>query len=243
MPARHSHGTSRPSRKPKLLNAESIRARWVRAQIVRLKSSGMSFDEIAETITAIGRGELRPRNLIPDGVTFEPDYRISKRSCHQAYKLALAELEPFNIEDIRTTLNSRVDGLLLKLNLLLHRKEVQGDPELVIKLIGEIRKTIQLIAEINGVMRPDSGKTAGDTERRLGISEKTIELLYARLTIGVVKEADEAKPIDLTRGTTQPATAPEIERQPARVPIEKKPDKFIEYLVAERRRKRYGFGP
>ena len=86
---RHADGTWRNSNKPIVVSVEVQRARFVEAETLHLKKMGLSFQDIADQITSIGRGQAQPMTKIAEGIIFPADYRISKQACHRAIKKRL----------------------------------------------------------------------------------------------------------------------------------------------------------
>jgi len=76
---RHPNGTWRGARQPVVVSEAVLRARWVEAETIHLKRMGLSFDAIAEQITRVGRRQAQAIVTIADGVTFPPDFQISRQ--------------------------------------------------------------------------------------------------------------------------------------------------------------------
>jgi hypothetical protein len=76
---RNLDGTWRSTRKAIIVSEAVRRARWVEAETIRLKRPGMSFDQIAEHITNVGRGQAQPMVVTSD-ISFPADYQISKQA-------------------------------------------------------------------------------------------------------------------------------------------------------------------
>src|SRR5580704_14181752 len=87
---RHADGTWRNSNKPIVISIDVQRARFVEAETLHLKKMGLSFQDIADRITSIGRGQAQPMTKIAEGISCQADYRISKQACHRAVKKAIA---------------------------------------------------------------------------------------------------------------------------------------------------------
>jgi hypothetical protein len=54
MMKRQPDGTWRNTRSPMVASPEIVRGRWVEAEVLRLKTMGLSFEEMAEQITRVG---------------------------------------------------------------------------------------------------------------------------------------------------------------------------------------------
>jgi hypothetical protein len=112
---RQPDGTWRSTRQPIVVSEAIRRARWQEAEISRLKTMGLSFEEIAEAITRVGRGETQPMIPVPPGVTFPPDYTLSKQACHKAFTRALAKQPAIAIEELRKVDYVRSEEMFLNL--------------------------------------------------------------------------------------------------------------------------------
>ena len=87
---RNLDGTWRSMRKAIIVSDAVRRARWVEAETIRLKRMGFSFEEIAEHMTSVSRGQAQAMVATSD-IGFLVDYQISKQACHRAFKKALAQ--------------------------------------------------------------------------------------------------------------------------------------------------------
>jgi hypothetical protein len=76
---------------------------------------GLSFEEIAEQIGRVGRGQAQAIVTIPDGVTFPSNYRISKQACHKAFTRAITRTPALNVEELRTIDTARSEEMFLNL--------------------------------------------------------------------------------------------------------------------------------
>lgn len=115
MMKRQQDGTFRSTRQSAVVSESVFRAKWVQAETVRLKIVGFSFEEIAEQIGRVGRGHAQAIVAIPDGVTFPPDYRISKQACHKAFTRAIARTPALNVEELRKIDTARSEEMFLNL--------------------------------------------------------------------------------------------------------------------------------
>ena len=97
---RNLDGTWRSMRKPIIVSEAVRRARWVEAESIRLKRMGFSFEEIAEHITSVGRGQAQPMVATSD-IDFPADYQISKQACHRAFKKALTREPALEVVELR----------------------------------------------------------------------------------------------------------------------------------------------
>jgi hypothetical protein len=99
-----------------MMVSEAVRrARWVEAEVVRLKHMGLSFDAIAEQITRIGRGQAQPITPTPDGLSFPPDYQISRQACHKALRKTIAREPSLAVEEFRKIDHARSEDMFMNL--------------------------------------------------------------------------------------------------------------------------------
>jgi len=145
MAARNSDGTIRNVRSSKLLKARTIRARWVEAEVLRLKRLGLSFEAIAAQITLIGRGQAQGMNPLPQGVTFAADYRISAMACCKAFHRALDREPNLEADAMRRLDTERCEEIFLNLQPLIRK----GNPRAAAVGI----KVLSHKASINGYQR------------------------------------------------------------------------------------------
>jgi hypothetical protein len=115
MMQRQPDGTWRNTRRPMVTSSAVLRARWVEAEVLRLKTMGLSFEEIAEQITRVGLGKSPPLVAIPPEVTFPDDYAISRQACHKAFKKAIARHPALEVEELRKLDNARSEEMFLNL--------------------------------------------------------------------------------------------------------------------------------
>jgi hypothetical protein len=86
---RNPDGTFRNARHAVVLSDRIIRARWVTAEILRCKRTGLSMAEIAVHVTRVGRGNEKAFSSLPDGIFFPPEYRIGESAVFKAYHKAM----------------------------------------------------------------------------------------------------------------------------------------------------------
>jgi hypothetical protein len=158
---RHADGTWRNSNKPMVVSVEVQRARWVEAETLHLKKIGLSFQEIADQITSIGRGQGQPMTKIAEGITFPADYRISKQACHQAVKKAIAREPSLELEELRKIDDARCEDMWLNLQPGI-RKGNARSIEVGVKVLGHR-------ARISGLAAPEKHELTGKDGRPLTI--------------------------------------------------------------------------
>jgi hypothetical protein len=109
---RQPDGTWRGTRQPVVASAAVVGARWIEAETVRLKQMGLAFDAIAERISRVGRGQATP---LPAGVSFRPDYTITRQACHKAFHKAIAREPSLEIEELRRLDLARCEEMYMNL--------------------------------------------------------------------------------------------------------------------------------
>jgi hypothetical protein len=146
MRKRNADGTWRSARKAIRVSERVRIARWVEAETLRLKRLGLSFDAIAEQITKIGRGEAQAMVTMSDGVTFPPDYRISRQACCKAFRKAITREPNLEAMEMRLVDTERCEDMFLALQPGMRK----GDPRSVEVAV----KVLAHKAEINGYKAP-----------------------------------------------------------------------------------------
>jgi hypothetical protein len=115
MPARNTDGTIRNARSPMILKPRSIVARWVSAEILRCKRTGLSMAAIAVHIGRVGQGHEPPLSPLPDSIEFPADYRLSESAVFKAYHKAMDQQPAINAEVFRKEDTARCEEMYLKL--------------------------------------------------------------------------------------------------------------------------------
>ena len=157
-------------------SAAVLRARWIEAETIRLKQMGLSFDAIAEQITRVGLGQATPLLAMPAGVTFPPDYTISKQACHKAFRKALAREPALELEEMRKLDNARSEEMYMNLQPGI-RKGSARSVEVGIKVLDHA-------AKINGYVAPQRHQLTGKDGQPLTL----VQLLEA---VGPISDDDQ----------------------------------------------------
>jgi hypothetical protein len=144
---RHPDGRFRGNRAPMRLSDRKVISEWVKSQTVRLKRMGVgSFDTIAELLTKAGRGDHVPTVVLPENVTFPPNYRISKVACCKAYRSRMEREPSLEAEEHRRLDTERCEEMFFALQANVRK----GDPKSVEAAI----RVLNHKAEINGLKSP-----------------------------------------------------------------------------------------
>jgi hypothetical protein len=130
-----------------------LRARWVESETLHLKRMGLTFDAIANQITRVGRSQAPAMIAVPDGVTFPPDYKISRQACHKALTKALARVPALAVEELRKLDSARSEEMWLNLQPGIR----QGD----LRAIEVGVKVLDHSAKINGYSAPQKHELSG----------------------------------------------------------------------------------
>src|SRR5262249_9970374 len=147
---RHPDGRYRGNRSPVQVNDRILISRWVETEVIRLKRMGIvSFETIADLLTRAGRGESVPVTM-PPGVTFPPDYRISKMGCCKAYRRRMEKEPNLAAAEHRRLDTERCEELFLALQPGIRK----GDP----RSIDAAARVLGHKAEINGLRAPARGE-------------------------------------------------------------------------------------
>jgi hypothetical protein len=142
---RQPDGKWRGVRQPVVASESMLRARWVEAETICLKRMGLSFDAIADQITAVGLGKATPMVAIPAGVSFPPDYGITKQACHKAFRKAIKREPSIELDEMRKLDTARSEEMFANLQPAIRK----GNPKAIQVGIGVLDHT----AKINGLQR------------------------------------------------------------------------------------------
>jgi hypothetical protein len=175
MMKRQPDGTWRNTRQAVTISDAVRRARWVAAATLSLKRMGLSFDAIAEQIGRVGRGRAQPLVEIPAGLTFPPDYTISRQACHKAFKKAIAREPSLELEEFRKLDTERAEAMFMNLQPAIRK----GHPraiEIGVKLLDHT-------AKIQGYASPQRHELTGKDGQPL-------TLLQVLKVIGPIPDED-----------------------------------------------------
>jgi hypothetical protein len=160
-----------------MIVSEAVRrARWVEIEVVHLKCMAFSFDAIAEQITRVGRGQAQAFTPLPDGLSFPPDYQISRQACHKAWRKAIAREPALEVEELRKLDNSRSEELYMNLQPGIRK----GNPRAVEVGI----KVLDHTAKINGYAASQKHELTGKDGKPLTL----VQLLEA---VGPITDEDK----------------------------------------------------
>src|SRR5215472_10420023 len=178
---RNSDGTIRSTNRSRRLTSRSIIARWVEAETLHLKRLGMSYQAIAEHITAVAQGQRNAMVTLPAEMRFPDGYRISTQAVHSAFKRGIVRLPNAEADELRKLDTERLEDMLLSLQPGIR----QGDPRAV--EVGV--KVLNHKAEINGYKAPAKVEVSSDTRINLEVQQEAQMLSdLDRLTIEELRE-------------------------------------------------------
>src|SRR3977135_2799779 len=129
--ARNSDGRFRNNNKSMTVSNSTLIARWVEAEVLRLKLLGLPFTAIAKQITDVGRGQQRPLTPLPPGIGFPADYAITLAACHRAFHRVLQREPKLGLRELRRLNTQRCEAMLLALQPAVQK----GDPKAVIAAV------------------------------------------------------------------------------------------------------------
>jgi hypothetical protein len=150
---RQPDGTFRNARQASVLSPVVLRARWVEAEVGSLKRMGFAFDAIAAQVSRVGQHLAQPITPLPPGVTFPPDYTISKQACHKAFRRAIAREPSLAADEFRKLDSARCEEMFLNLQPGIRK----GNPRCVEAGVKVLRHT----AQINGYAAPQRHELTG----------------------------------------------------------------------------------
>jgi hypothetical protein len=161
---RQPDGTWRNTRQAITVSEAVLRARWVEAETISLKRMGLySFETIAEQISRVGRHQAQALVEMPAGLTFPPDYTISRQACHKAFKKAIAREPSLELEEFRKLDTERAEEMLLNLQPAIRK----GNP----RAIEVGLKLLDHNAKIQGYASPQRHELTGKDGQPLTMLE------------------------------------------------------------------------
>lgn len=164
---RQPDGRFRGNRQAVIVRADFLRARWMEAEIVRLKTLGFSYQQIAERIGLIACGLAPAMVPVPDEVSFPPNFSITKQAVHKAFTKALSREPTLAVEDFRKLDNARTEDMLVHLQPGIQKGNTRSI-EVGVKILDHT-------AKINGYARPERHELTGKDGARLTL----VQLLEA----------------------------------------------------------------
>ncbi len=173
---RQPDGTWRSTRQTVVVSEAVLRARWIEAETLHLKRMGLSFDAIAEQITHVGRSQARAIVAVPDGVTFPPEFKISRQACHKAFQKAVGREPSLAVEEFRKLDTARCEEMFLNLQPSIRK----GNPRSIEAGVKVLRHT----AQINGYAAPQRHELTGKDGKPLTL----VQLLEA---VGPIPDEDK----------------------------------------------------
>lgn len=175
MSKRQSDGKFRGNKTPTLVSESVLRSRWIEQETIALKRVGLSFDAISDQITRVGRQTAQAVTSIPEGVTFPPDFQISRQACHKSFRKAMAREPSIAVEDFRKLDSARLEDMFMNLQPGIRK----GNPRSVEAGVKVLRHSAQLL----GYIGPQRHELTGKDGRPLTL----VQLLQA---VGDVDDED-----------------------------------------------------
>ena len=173
---RNTDGTWRNARDGIVVSEATIRTRWVEAETIKLKNMGLSYDLIAEQITRVGRGQAQAMVPIPEGLTFPPDYSISKQACHRRFQKAIGREPTLELAEMRKVDNARSEDMFANLQPAIRK----GNPR-------AIEVGIKLLDHEDQI----NGYGAARKHELTGKDGKPLTLVQLLAAIGPISDEDE----------------------------------------------------
>jgi hypothetical protein len=136
---------------------------------------GLSFEAIAEHITAVGGGREQAIITIPQGVNFPADYQVTKQACHKAFRKALGREPSLEIGEFRKLDTARCEEMLLNLQPAIRKGHVRS--------IEAGIKVLEHTTKVNGYAAPNRHELTGKDGKPLTL----VQLLDA---IGPITDED-----------------------------------------------------
>ena len=151
---RNPDGTWRNARHAIVVSNRIIVARWVTAEILRCKLTGLSMAAIAVHIGRVGQAHEQPLSPFPEGIKFPTNYRISESAVFKACHKAMDRHPAINAEVFRKEDTARCEDMFLKLQ----RGVSKGDP----RHIDTAVRVLAHKAKLNGyAVEPEQVSSSG----------------------------------------------------------------------------------
>jgi hypothetical protein len=161
---RNPDGTWRNARHPIVISNRIIVARWVTAEILRCKRTGLSMAAIAIHIARVGQGHEQPLSSLPDSIEFPPDYRLSETAVFKAYHKAMNQQPAIDAEVFRKEDTARCEEMYLKLQSGISK----GDPRHVDAAV----RVLAHKAKLNGyAVEPEQGGSTGGLHIQINLGD------------------------------------------------------------------------
>jgi hypothetical protein len=174
MKSRNRDGRFRNHNQTMVIPEHTLRSRWLEGEVLRLKRHGFSYENIAQQITEVGRGERAPLTPLPETVGFAPDYKITPMGCHKALTRALKRAPKLEADELRRLDTDRCEDMYLSMSPGIRR----GDPQ-------SVRAAVQVLALKAAINGYKSSETALSVSSGSGWSS----VLSKDQTIDLFKEA------------------------------------------------------
>jgi hypothetical protein len=164
---RQPNGRFRGVKQAVVLTDGVLRAGWVGAETLRLKTMGFSFEEIAEQIVRVAKGVHPALVPIPEDVSFPPGYSITKQAVYKAFQKAIARQPALALEELREVDNARSEEMFLSLQPGIRKGNANA--------IATGIKVLDHSAKINGYAAPRRYEMTGKDGKPLTL----VQLLNA----------------------------------------------------------------
>jgi hypothetical protein len=137
----------------------------------------LRYAEIAASAYAtVPGGPLLPKFIAAfEGVTFSPDYQVTRQACHKAFQRALGREPALEIEEFRKLDTARCEEMLLNLQPAIRKGHVRS--------IEAGIKVLEHITKVNGYAAPNKHELTGKDGKPLTL----VQLLNA---IGPIEDED-----------------------------------------------------
>jgi hypothetical protein len=138
---------------------------------------GLSFGDVAEQVSRVGRGQAIALVSIPDGVTFPPDFTITKQACHKAFRKAISREPALEAEALRKLDTARSEELYLNLQPAIRKGNVRA-------VEAGVKVVLSHVAKINGYAAAQRHELTGKDGKPLTL----VQLLEA---VGPITDEDK----------------------------------------------------
>jgi hypothetical protein len=174
MKSRNPDGRFRNHNQPAVLADHTLRARWLEGEVLRLRRLAFSFEDIAQQVTEVGRGQRAPLTPLPEDPSFPPNYSITPMGCHRALSRALKRTPRLEADELRRLDTDRCEDMYLSLSPAIRR----GDPQ-------SVRAAVQVLALKAAI----NGYKSSEMELKVSPGAGWSSVLSRDQTVDLFKEA------------------------------------------------------
>ena len=177
MNPRQPDGTFRGPKQPAKLSEAYIRTRWIEAEALALKKAWVSYEDIATHIARVASGHEKAVKPLPEGLVFEPTFKISRQAIQKTVTKALRRESATNVEEFRQLATAQCEESLKYLQPAIRKGDTHA--------ISTSAKVIGMLTKLYGAERAVKNS---DAAKRTAAKPPLAELLEA---IGLADDEED----------------------------------------------------